>query len=227
MIDEAVEVAKKSDVIIAAVGECAEMSGECSSRSDITLPENQRELLKALLSTGKPLVMVLFNGRPLALPWESANVPAILEVWFSGTEAGNAIADVLFGKVNPSGKLTASFPQNVGQIPIYYNCKNTGRPLSEGGWFTKFRSNYLDVSNEPLFPFGFGLSYTTFRYGELKLSTTQAKGDMTISATIPLTNTGNFDGAEVVQLYIRDVVGEHYPTAKRAQRFSEDLFKGG
>jgi len=227
MIDEAVEVAKKSDVIIAAVGECAEMSGECSSRSDITLPENQRELLKALLSTGKPLVMVLFNGRPLALPWESANVPAILEVWFSGTEAGNAIADVLFGKVNPSGKLTASFPQNVGQIPIYYNCKNTGRPLSEGGWFTKFRSNYLDVSNEPLFPFGFGLSYTTFRYGELKLSTTQAKGDMTISATIPLTNTGNFDGAEVVQLYIRDVVGSITRPLKELKGFQKIFLKAG
>ena len=180
MIDKAVEVAQKSDVIVAAMGECAEMSGECSSRSDISLPENQRELLKALLATGKPVVMVLFNGRPLTIPWEVAHIPAILEVWFSGTEAGNAIADVLFGKVNPSGKLTATFPRNVGQIPIYYSTKNTGRPLPEGAWFMKFRSNYLDVPNEPVFPFGYGLSYTTFDYGDLKLSTSQAKGNQAI-----------------------------------------------
>jgi len=227
MIDEAVAVAQKSDVIVAAVGECAEMSGECSSRSDISLPENQRELLKALLATGKPLVMVLFNGRPLTIPWEAAHIPAILEVWFSGTEAGNAIADVLFGKVNPSGKLTATFPQNVGQIPIYYNAKNTGRPLVEGTWFTKFRSNYLDIPNEPVFPFGYGLSYTTFDYGDLKLSASQAKGNQTITATVNLTNSGKADGAEVVQLYIRDVVGSITRPLKELKGFQKVFLKAG
>src|SRR5690606_10368345 len=154
---------------VAALGESAEMSGESSSRSDIGLPANQQRLLAALLETGKPVVVVLFTGRPLALEWESENAPAILNVWFPGSEAGLAIADVLFGDVNPSGKLTATFPRNVGQIPVYYNHKNTGRPL-EGEWFQKFRSNYLDVPNEPLYPFGYGLSYTTFEYGDLQLS---------------------------------------------------------
>ena len=227
MIDEAVEVAKKSDVIVAAVGECAEMSGECSSRSDIALPENQRELLKALLETGKPVVMVLFNGRPLALPWENEHIPTILEVWFSGTEAGNAIADVLFGKVNPSGKLTATFPRNVGQIPIYYSSKNTGRPLLNGTWFTKFRSNYLDVSNEPVYPFGYGLSYTTFNYNDLKLSTSQAKGNQVITATVNLTNSGKTDGAEIVQLYIRDVVGSVTRPLKELKGFQKVFMKAG
>jgi len=227
MIDEAVEVAKKSDVIVAAMGECAEMSGECSSRSDISLPENQRELLKAMLATGKPVVMVLFNGRPLTIPWEAAHIPAILEAWFSGTEAGNAIADVLFGKVNPSGKLTATFPQNVGQIPIYYSTKNTGRPLPEGAWFMKFRSNYLDVPNEPVFPFGYGLSYTTFDYGDLKLSTFQAKGDQAITATVNLVNSGKTDGAEVVQLYIRDVVGSITRPIKELKGFQKVFLKAG
>jgi len=186
MIAEAVAVARKSDVVIAAVGEAAEMSGESSSRSDINLPENQKELLAALLATGKPVLMVLFTGRPLTIGWEKANVPAILDVWFAGSETGDAIADVLLGKVNPSGKLTATFPQNVGQIPLYYNHKNTGRPLPEGKWFQKFRSNYLDVSNDPLFPFGFGLSYTTFDYKNLKLSDSSltADGKMTVSVEV-------------------------------------------
>ena len=227
MVDEAVEVAKKSDVIIAAMGECAEMSGECSSRSDISLPENQRELLKALLATGKPVVLVLFNGRPLTLPWENAHVPAILEVWFSGTEAGNAIADVLFGKVNPSGKLTATFPQDVGQIPLYYNYKNTGRPLPAGAWFMKFRSNYLDVSNDPVFPFGYGLSYTTFDYRDFRLSSSQAKGNQVITATVNLTNSGKTDGAEVVQLYIRDVVGSITRPIKELKGFQKVFLKAG
>ena len=227
MIDKAVEVAQKSDVIVAAMGECAEMSGECSSRSDISLPENQRELLKALLATGKPVVMVLFNGRPLTIPWEAAHIPAILEVWFSGTEAGNAIADVLFGKVNPSGKLTATFPRNVGQIPIYYSTKNTGRPLPEGAWFMKFRSNYLDVPNEPVFPFGYGLSYTTFDFGDLKLSTSQAKGNQAITATVNLMNSGKTDGAEVVQLYIRDVVGSITRPIKELKGFQKVFLKAG
>ena len=227
MIAEAVEVAKKSDVIVAALGEAAEMTGESSSRSDINLPENQKELLKALLATGKPVVMVLFTGRPLSLTWENSNVPAILNVWFSGTEAGNAIADVLLGKVNPSGKLTATFPQNVGQIPIYYNHKNTGRPLPEGAWFQKFRSNYLDVSNEPLYPFGYGLSYTKFEYGDLKLSSTQAKGNQTITASIMLKNTGKYDGSEVVQMYIRDLVGSVTRPVKELKGFQKIALKAG
>jgi len=227
MIEEAVEVAEKSDVIVAALGEAAEMTGESSSRSDINLPENQKELLKALIETGKPVIMVLFTGRPLSLTWENANVQAILNVWFSGTEAGNAITDVLFGKVNPSGKLTATFPQNVGQIPIYYNHKNTGRPLKDGAWFQKFRSNYLDVSNEPLYPFGYGLSYTTFEYGDLKLSNTLAKGNQTIKATIMLRNTGKYDGQEVVQLYIRDLVASVTRPVKELKGFQKIALKAG
>jgi len=227
MIDEAVEVAEKSDVIIAALGESAEMTGESSSRSDINLPENQKELLQALLETGKPVVLVLFTGRPLSLAWENANVPAILNVWFSGTEAGNAITDVLLGKVNPSGKLTATFPQNVGQIPLYYNHKNTGRPLPEGKWFQKFRSNYLDVSNEPVYPFGYGLSYTKFEYGDLKMSNTQAKGDQSVTASIMLTNSGKYDGSEVVQLYIRDLVGSVTRPVKELKGFQKIALKAG
>lgn len=227
MIQEAVNVARNADVIVAAMGESAEMSGEASSLSNIELSESQRELLKALLKTGKPVVIVLFTGRPLALKWEEENVPAILNVWFAGSEAGLAIADVLFGDVNPSGKLTATFPQNTGQIPIYYNHKNTGRPLPEGQWFQKFRSNYLDVSNDPLYPFGYGLSYTTFSYGDLKLSSTELKGDQTLTASIEVTNTGNSDGKEVVQLYIRDVVGSITRPVKELKGFQKVNLKKG
>lgn len=227
MIEEAVAVAQKSDIVVAAVGESAEMSGECSSRSDISLPENQEELLKALLATGKPVVMVLFTGRPLTINWEKANVPAILNVWFAGSEAGDAIADVLLGKVNPSGKLSVSFPQNVGQIPIYYNHKNTGRPLAEGKWFQKFRSNYLDVSNDPLFPFGFGLSYTTFDYKNLKLSNSTLTSDGKLTVSVEVTNSGKYDGAEVVQLYLRDMVGSITRPVKELKGFQKIFLKKG
>ncbi|MDP3913711.1 MAG: beta-glucosidase BglX, partial [Bacteroidota bacterium] len=227
MIAEAVAVARKSDVIIAAMGEAAEMSGEASSRSDINLPENQKELLEALLATGKPVVMVLFTGRPLTISWEKANVPAILNVWFAGSEAGDAIADVLLGKVNPSGKLSATFPQNVGQIPIFYNHKNTGRPLAEGAWFSKFRSNYLDVPNEPLFPFGFGLSYTTFDYKNLNLSESTLTKDGKLTVSVELTNSGNYDGAEVVQLYLRDMVGTVTRPVKELKGFQKVFLKKG
>ena len=227
MIAEAVAVAMKSDVVIAAVGESAEMSGEASSRSEISLPENQRELLEALLATGKPVVMVLFTGRPLTISWEKAHIPAILNVWFAGSEAGDAIADVLLGKVNPSGKLSATFPQNVGQIPIYYNHKNTGRPLPEGKWFQKFRSNYLDVSNDPLFPFGFGLSYTTFDYKNLKLSTPVLTNDGKLTVSVEVTNSGNYDGAEVVQLYLRDLVGSITRPVKELKGFQKVFLKKG
>jgi beta-glucosidase len=227
LIQEALDAAKNADVIVAALGESAEMTGEASSMSNIELPENQRDLLKALLKTGKPVVMVLFTGRPLALTWEEENVPAILNVWFAGSEAGDAIADVLFGDVNPSGKLSATFPQNVGQVPIYYNHKNTGRPLPEGQWFQKFRSNYLDVSNDPLYPFGFGLSYTDFKYGDIKLSGNSLKGNQTLKASISLTNSGKYDGKEVVQLYIRDLVGTVTRPVKELKGFQKVLLKAG
>lgn len=227
MIQEALDVSKNADVIVAVLGESAEMTGEASSMSNIELPENQRDLMKALLATGKPVVMVLLTGRPLALTWEEEHVPAILNVWFAGSEAGDAIADVLFGDVNPSGKLSATFPQNVGQIPIYYNHKNTGRPLPEGEWFQKFRSNYLDVSNEPLYPFGFGLSYTTFVYGDFKLSNISPKGEQSIKASIAVSNTGKYDGAEVVQLYIRDVVGSITRPVKELKGFQKIYLKAG
>lgn len=227
MIQEAVEAARGADVIIAAMGEAAEMSGEASSMTNIELPENQRALLKALLETGKPVVMVLFTGRPLALQWEDENMPTILNVWFAGSEAGDAIADALFGDVNPSGKLTATFPRNVGQIPIYYNHKNTGRPLPEGEWFQKFRSNYLDVPNSPLYPFGYGLSYTTFDYGDIKVSNTNLQGNQTLQASIELTNSGEHDGAEVVQLYIRDLVASVTRPVQELKGFQKVYLKAG
>jgi beta-glucosidase len=227
MIAEAVAAARKADVVVAAVGESSEMSGESSSRSDINLPENQKELLAALLATGKPVVMVLFSGRPLTIGWEKAHVPAILNVWFAGTEAGDAIADVLFGKVNPSGKLTTTFPQNVGQIPLYYNHKNTGRPLADGQWFQKFRSNYLDVSNDPVYPFGYGLSYTTFEYKNLKLSGTSLTTDGKLAVSVEVANSGNYDGAEVVQLYLRDLVGSITRPVKELKGFQKIFLKKG
>lgn len=227
MIAEAVAAAQKADVVVAAMGESSEMSGECASRSDLGLPENQKELLEALLATGKPVVMVLFTGRPLTLVWEKANIPAILNVWFAGSEAGNAIADVLLGKVNPSGKLSSTFPQNVGQIPLFYNHKNTGRPLQDGKWFSKFRSNYLDVSNDPLYPFGYGLSYTTFDYKNLKLSDSSLTANGQLKVSVEVTNSGNYDGAEVVQLYIRDMVGSVTRPVKELKGFQKIFMKKG
>jgi beta-glucosidase len=227
MLNEALAAAAQSDVIVAALGESSEMSGESSSRSDIRIPEIQRQLLEALLKTGKPVVLVLFAGRPLAIKWENDQVPAILNVWFGGSEAGDAIADVLFGNVNPSGKLTTTFPQNVGQVPIYYAHKNTGRPLPEGRWFEKFRSNYLDVSNDPLYPFGFGLSYTSFNYGEPKLSSTSLKGNQILTASVTVTNTGKVDGKETVQLYIRDLVGSVTRPVKELKGFEKIELKAG
>ncbi|WP_114791956.1 beta-glucosidase BglX [Niabella yanshanensis] len=224
---EALKMAAQADVIVAAMGESAEFSGEASSRSNIDIPETQQKLLKQLLATGKPLVLVLFAGRPLTLSWEEKNVPAILNVWFGGSEAGTAIADVLFGDVNPSGKLTMSFPQNLGQIPIYYAHKNTGRPLAEGKWFQKFRSNYIDVSNDPLYPFGYGLGYSSFTYSDVKLSSASLKGNQTLKASITLTNSGKYDGKEVVQLYIRDVVGSVTRPMKELKGFQKVAVKAG
>ena len=227
IIQEALDVAKNADVIVAALGESAEFSGESSSRTDLEIPDVQKDLLKALLKTGKPVVLVLFTGRPLVLKWENENVPAILNVWFGGTEAGDAIADVLFGDVNPSGKLSTTFPQNLGQVPIYYNHKNTGRPLEDGKWFQKFRSNYLDVSNDPLFPFGYGLSYTTFNYSDVKLNNANVKGNQTLTASVTLSNSGKTDGREVVQLYIRDLVGSITRPVKELKGFQKISLKAG
>lgn len=227
ILQEALAIANQADVIVAALGESAEMSGESSSRSNIEIPAIQKDLLQALLKTGKPVVLVLFTGRPLALKWEQENVPSILNVWFGGSEAGSAIADVLFGDVNPSGKLSTTFPQNIGQVPIFYNHKNTGRPLQEGKWFSKFRSNYLDVSNDPLYPFGFGLSYTNFTYSDIKLSSTSLKGAQTLKASVTVTNSGSRDGKEVVQLYIRDIVGSSTRPVKELKGFQKVELKAG
>lgn len=227
MKKEALALAANSDVIIATLGEGSEMTGESSSRTDLDLPDAQKDLLKELLKTGKPVVLVLFNGRPLTIKWENENVPAIVDAWFGGTEAGYAIADVLTGKVNPSGKITVTFPQNVGQIPIYYAHKNTGRPLEDGQWFSKFRSNYLDVSNEPLYPFGFGLSYSRFEYSPLSVNKSTLKGNETLTASVTVTNNSAFDGKEVVQLYIRDVVSSVTRPVKELKGFEKIFLKAG
>ena len=227
MLDEALKVAAGADVIVAAIGESSEMSGESSSRTDLNIPDVQRTLLEALLKTGKPVVLTLFTGRPLTLTWEQENVPAILNVWFGGSEAAYAIGDVLFGDVNPSGKLTMTFPKNVGQIPLFYNHKNTGRPLKEGKWFEKFRSNYLDIDNDPLYPFGYGLSYTSFQYSDVALSTPSMGLDGSVTATVTVTNTGKRDGAEVVQLYIRDLVGSITRPVKELKGFEKIFLKAG
>ena len=227
LLDEALAVASRSDVIVAALGESSEMSGESSSRTDISIPDVQQTLLKALVATGKPVVLLLFNGRPLTLNWEAENVSAILDVWFGGSETADAVADVLFGDVNPSGKLTMSFPKNVGQIPIYYAAKNTGRPLLEGRWFEKFRSNYLDVDNDPLYPFGYGLSYTTFEYGPVTLNSDKISQGETISAGIMVTNTGNVAGKEVVQMYIQDVVGSTTRPVRELKGFQKIYLEPG
>lgn len=227
LLDEAINAARNSNVVIAVMGEAAEMSGESASRSDISLPGNQQQLLKALLKTGKPVVLVLFTGRPLTLTWENENIPAILNVWFGGTQTGNAVADVIFGNVNPSGKLPVSFPRNVGQIPVYYSHKNTGRPLPEGEWYTKYLSNYLDISNEPLYPFGYGLSYTEFEYSGLKLDKQLLTEGDRLNVQVTLSNTGNYEGAEVVQLYIRDVVGSITRPVKELKGFRKVFLKAG
>ena len=228
LLNEALIIANQSDIIIAALGESAELSGECSSRTNLEIPQAQKDLLQALLKIGKPVVLVLFNGRPLVLNQENDTVPAILEVWFAGSEAGLAIADVLFGNENPSGKLTATFPRSIGQVPIYYSAKNTGRPLgNKDGVFEKFKSNYIDERNEPLFPFGYGLSYTNFEYSNLKVSSTKMSISETLKVTVDITNIGNFDGKEVAQLYIRDLVGTVTRPIKELKGFQKIALKKG
>lgn len=228
LIAEALKIANQSDVIVAALGESSEMSGECTSRTNLDIPQAQKDLLNELLKTGKPVVLVLFDGRPLVIVDENKTVPAILNVWFAGSEAGLAIADVLFGDVNPSGKLTTTFPRSVGQIPIFYSHKNTGRPLSnKEGKFEKFRSNYIDERNEPLFPFGFGLSYTTFTYGKVTASSDKLTANGTLKVAVEVTNTGKFDGKEVVQLYTRDLVGSVTRPVKELKGFQKIELKKG
>ena len=226
MIKEAVQTAQAADVIVAVVGESQGMTGEAASRADIGLPGQQLALLKALKATGKPLVLVLMNGRPLALSWENQHADAILETWFAGTQAGNAIADVLFGDYNPSGKITATFPQVVGQLPLYYNHKSTGRPYG-GVALDKYKSRYLDVSNEPLYPFGFGLSYTTFTYGKPTLSKATISPAETLTVTVTVQNTGPADGEEVAQLYLRDLVGSSSRPVAELKGFQKVLLKKG
>lgn len=227
MLDEAVAAATQADVVVAVLGEAADMSGESSSRSDISLPESQENLLKALAKTGKPIVLVLFNGRPLILKWENDHLNAILDVWFPGTEAGNAVADVLFGDYNPSGKLSMTFPLTQGQIPIYYNAKNTGRPYTAGDPGTKFKSDYLDVSNEPLYPFGYGLSYTNFSYSPIVLSRPDISPTQPVQVKLTVSNTGNYDGEETAQLYIRDMVATVTQPVKELKKFQKLFLKKG
>ena len=217
--DEAVRVASEADVVVAFLGEHEMQSGESSSRSELTLAASQRALLERLLQTGKPVVLVYFMGRPVVMDWETEHVPAILNVWFPGSEAGDAIADVLFGDVNPSGKLTASFPRSVGQIPIHYDELPTGRPLPEGSKFVKFTSAYLDVPNTPLYPFGYGLSYTTFEYSPMTLSADRMTEEGTIEVSVDVRNTGDRAGDEIVQLYLRDLVGSISRPLKQLKGF--------
>jgi len=224
LLDEALTAASSADVIVAVVGEAAGWSGEAASRSDIGLPETQKRLLGAMFETGKPVVVVLINGRPLTLEWEDKHAAAIVEAWAPGTEAGNAIADVIFGNYNPSGKLTVSFPRNTGQIPVYYSHKNTGRPYDERN---KFTSKYLDVSNEPLYPFGYGLSYTTFEYGELSVSKTDLTVNEVLSIKTTVRNTGKYPGEETVQLYIQDPVASITRPVKELKGFRKVYLKPG
>ena len=221
LVAEAVAKARVADIVIACVGETNNMSGEAASRTDVTLPDAQKELLKALKATGKPVVMVLVTGRPLALVDEDASMDAILNVWAPGTEGGHAVADILFGDVNPSAKLTTSFPRSVGQLPLYYNHKNTGRPHGEFDPFKKFVSAYLDEINGPLYPFGYGLSYTTHEYGDVSLSAAEMPQNGTVTASVTVTNTGDRDGDEIVQLYIHDIYATSTRPVKELKGFKK------
>lgn len=221
---EAIETARQADVIVCAMGESADMSGECASRSDLRLPDVQRELLAELVKLGKPVVMLNFSGRPTVLTWEEANVDAILNVWFGGSEAADAICDVVFGDVAPSGRLTMTFQRATGQVPMYYNHLNTGRPVPEGTKdFRKYATNWLDNVNDPLYPFGYGLTYTTFSYGK----PTVTGSGRTFKASVTVTNTGGRDAVEVVQLYVRDPVASIARPVKELKGFSRVTLKAG
>lgn len=227
LLSEALHTAARADVVVAALGECAEMSGESASRTELEIPDAQQDLLKALVKTGKPVILLLFTGRPLVLNWEEANVHSILNVWFGGSETGDAVADVLFGKVTPCGKLTTTFPRSVGQLPLFYNHLSTGRPDPDNHVFNRYSSNYLEVSNEPLYPFGYGLSYTKFTYGDMRLSseTLPKNGEMIISVTV--SNEGDYDGYEIVQLYLHDIYAEIARPVKELKSFERIFLKKG
>ena len=225
---EALAVAKEADVIVAALGETADMSGECASRTDLCLPDVQMELLQELNKLGKPIVLLNFSGRPTVMTWENENIPAILNVWFGGSEAADAICDVVFGDKVPSGKLTMSMPQATGQEPLYYNHQPTGRPVPEGTKeFRKYQSNYLDVRNDPLYPFGYGLSYTTISYSDLQLSATEMSPTGSVEASVTVTNSGKVDATEIVQLYIRDLVASVSRPVKELKGFERITLKAG
>jgi beta-glucosidase len=224
--DEAISVAKDADIIIMSVGEARDMTGEAKSKSNIHLPGVQEELIKAIMATGKPVIVLISAGRPLIFNWTADNVPAILYTWWLGTKGAEAIADVLFGDYNPSGKLPMSFPGTEGQIPIYYNYYNTGRPAtSDSDRF--YRSAYIDFSIYPKFAFGYGLSYTSFNYSNINLSSTSLKSDQKLTASAVVTNTGKYDGTEVVQLYIRDMVGSVVRPVKELKGFQKIILKAG
>ena len=223
---EAVETAKKADVVIMTLGEGHAMSGEAKSRSNIHFSGVQEDLLKEIAKTGKPIILMINAGRPLVFDWASENIPTIVYTWWLGTEAGNSIADVLFGKINPGGKLPMTFPRNEGQIPIYYNHYNTGRP-AKNNTDRNYVSAYIDLDNDPAYPFGFGLSYTTFQYSDVNVSATKLKVNQTLTASVTLTNSGNYDGEEVVQLYIRDLVGKVVRPVKELKGFQKIFLKKG
>lgn len=223
---EAVETAKKADVVIMTLGEGHAMSGEAKSRSNIHFSGVQEDLLKEIAKTGKPIILMINAGRPLVFDWASENIPTIVYTWWLGTEAGNSIADVLFGKINPGGKLPMTFPRTEGQIPIYYNHYNTGRP-AKNNTDRNYVSAYIDLDNDPAYPFGFGLSYTTFQYSDVNVSSTKLKGNQTLTASVTLTNSGNYDGEEVVQLYIRDLVGKVVRPVKELKGFQKIFLKKG
>ena len=220
--DDAVKTATESDVVILCIGERENMTGEANNRSTLDLPGVQQKLAEEIYKTGKPVVVILMNGRPLSIEWIDRNMSAIVEAWFLGIKSGDAIAEVLFGDYNPSGKLPVSFPRTVGQIPIYYNHKNTGRPGNERNRFT---SKYLDLPLTPLYPFGFGLSYTNFEYSDLKLSSPEISDEQELAVSVNIKNTGNFDGEEVVQLYVQDLVGSVTRPVKELKRFKKIFLK--
>lgn len=225
LLEEALRIAKDADVIVVALGESSEMSGESSSRTELDIPAPQKRLLKELVKTGKPMVLTLFAGRPMTISWENENVPAILNVWFGGSEGAFAICDVLFGDVNPSGKITSTWPLNVGQIPVYYNMKSVSKPMDK--WPQKFRSGYLDVPNEPLYPFGYGLSYTKYDYSDVILSGATLKNNGQITASVTVTNSGKMDGYEVVQMYTHDLVASSTRPVKELKGFEKVFIKAG
>ncbi|MBO5311608.1 MAG: beta-glucosidase BglX [Bacteroidales bacterium] len=226
MIREAVAAARQSDVVLAAVGEPAWMTGEASSRTSLDIPQPQKRLLEALVNTGRPVVLLLFSGRPMTLEWEDSNMAAILDVWYGGSEAADAILDVVYGRVNPSGKLTMTFPRNVGQIPLYYNMKNGGRPAKTDS-YKRFSSCYMDSPNSPLYPFGYGLSYTTFEYTDFALSADAMPSDGSVTASVKVTNTGSRDADETVQLYIHDVYSSMTRPVKELKAFRKVRVKAG